>query len=327
MSPSPALTPYNYVFETSEFPLAVKPQFSVSEPSPHTHERFHEIVLVVAGHAIHTYERCQYRLEPREIFVIPPGLQHGYNHSENFDYYNILVDFKQLKLPLYDLVNTAGWQDLFVMGPHSHLLEKRQPLRKELDFNRFDYCVELLEQMNKLQGMREAGYRMAMLTRFADFLRVACCAGEASAPHTNDNPANIPVVIGNIATVLARFCDDDWPIERLLRDFHLSRTVLFREFHKYYQMSPIRFLNRQRLRKAASLLTSSDAPLEAIAIQCGFANGSYFATAFARHFGVTPLKFRRHPEFFLLQRTKCDMSCNPPHDTAAVGDAEENIRE
>jgi len=53
---------------------------------------------------------------------------------------------------------------------------------------------------------------------------------------------------------------------------------------------------RQRLRKASLLLQSSELSIEAVATRCGFANGSYLATVFAKTFGVTPLQYRRAPD-------------------------------
>ena len=297
------LTPYEYVFEIPEFPLAIKPQSSPEDLDMHTHERFHEIVLVIAGRAKHYCGKSCSILNARDIFVVPPGMAHGYSQCENIDYYNILVDFRQLRLPLYDLVNTSGYQNLFVLAPRSHVLGEKKPLHNDLNFKDLDYCVGLLNRMLKFQTLKVPGYQMGMLALFMDFLRVICHVEEADREETPHSLQNVPYVIGNIATTLARHCSDDWPVRRICQCFNLSRPVLFREFLKYYHMSPVKFLNQRRLRKAMSLLINSDLSLEQIAVQCGFANGSYFSTAFTRQFGITPLKFRRNPKIPALPLT------------------------
>jgi len=47
-----------------------------------------------------------------------------------------------------------------------------------------------------------------------------------------------------------------------------------------------------RLREAARRLQADDAPIKAIARQCGYRDPNYFAKAFRRAFGLSPTEFR-----------------------------------
>ena len=284
--------PYDYVYECPAFPLAVMPRFGCSSPGPHTHEGFLEIVLIVSGEAEYTCESKRYTLRSQEIIVTLPGMRHNYEQC-SFDYYNILVDFDALGLPLCDLDATRGYQDIFVRGPHSHLGDG-EPFRNFLDVGQFAASVGLLKKMTDLRNRREPGFRMAMLACFAEFLRVVCRAGEPGQEAGKNADVRLDT-IGEVALAMIRRCQENWSVERLCRTSNLSRPVLFREFKKYYHTSPNKFLMRQRLRKARALLESSELPVEAVATQCGFASASYFATAFAHAFGVTPLQYRREP--------------------------------
>ncbi|MEP7351478.1 MAG: AraC family transcriptional regulator [Sphingorhabdus sp.] len=55
---------------------------------------------------------------------------------------------------------------------------------------------------------------------------------------------------------------------------------------------PYRYLLRMRIEKARLLLNSSDHEISDIARLCGFNDQSHLTTAFARHVGVTPAKWR-----------------------------------
>lgn len=82
-------------------------------------------------------------------------------------------------------------------------------------------------------------------------------------------------------------------VEQMARAAGLSRFHFSREFRRSEQISPGRFLLWQRLRKAAELLLESDQPVAEVARQCGFSDVSYFGRAFARHYSLTPLAFRK----------------------------------
>ena len=286
-----SLVTQSYAFETSTFPLAVKPQFHRGSPGWHQHEGFYEIVLVISGEAQHICGKRQYTLCPQEILIIEPGTYHNYQKCA-FDYYNILVDFSELKLPLFDLPNTRGFQNLFVLSPQSHLHKSGKVLRNFLDVKQFSTCVTLLKKMYALQTSHEDGYQMAMVSAFTEFLQVICRAGETAS----GNPAishSQPHSIAEMAMAMARHCQNDWTVEKMCKTCGMSRPTLFREFKKYYNTSPVQFLTSQRLHKACALLRESDMNLESVATACGFANGSYFATVFKKNFGFSPLQYRQ----------------------------------
>ena len=52
------------------------------------------------------------------------------------------------------------------------------------------------------------------------------------------------------------------------------------------------YVNRLRIDQAKKLLESTHAPITAVAMMCGFANSSYFATAFKKAEGMTPGEYR-----------------------------------
>jgi AraC family transcriptional regulator len=41
------------------------------------------------------------------------------------------------------------------------------------------------------------------------------------------------------------------------------------------------------------MLRTGNAPIAAIAVQCGFGNPSHFSVKFHAHFGVSPSRYRR----------------------------------
>ena len=82
-------------------------------------------------------------------------------------------------------------------------------------------------------------------------------------------------------------------VEEIARAAHVSRRVCFRLFRENLRMSPLEYMTDYRLRKACAMLAETDAPVTAIALDCGLGSSSYFGRAFRQRFGCSPLEFRR----------------------------------
>ena len=289
-----AVVPYSYVFHNNDFPLSVVFQKQGKRPGWHSHDQFYEIVLVVSGKGNHICENKKYQLHPREIVVIAPGMHHDYE-PYGLDYYNVLVNFECLRLPLFDLSNTAGFQNLFVLAPQSHLAAGSEPLRYILQAEDYDRALLQVKKMDELQMQKPSGYQIAMVGLFIDFLQIICKATEKNLC-SNYSGTEKSRIVSMLAIKLAKHCGKSWTIEKMCKECGMSRSVLFREFKKYYNISPVLFLNNQRLHKACVLLEESNNDLEYIAGECGFSNSSYLATVFKQTYGITPLKYRRQQQ-------------------------------
>ena len=289
-----AVVPFDYVFRCNDFPLSVAFLKQGERPGWHSHDQFYEIVLVVSGKGKHIYENKKYSLHAQEIVVIAPGMNHDYEPN-GLDYYNVLVNFERLQLPLFDLSSTAGFQNLFVLAPQSHLTTSGQPLRHILTSEDYNRALPLITKMDKLQMQKPSGYQMAMVGLFIDFLQIVCHATEKNSTTITALSKN-PGAVSILAINLAKHCHKHWSIEKMCKECGMSRSVLFREFKKYYNISPVLFLNNQRLRKACVLLEKSNKDLEYVAAECGFANSSYLATKFKRAYDITPLQYRRQQQ-------------------------------
>jgi transcriptional regulator GlxA family with amidase domain len=85
----------------------------------------------------------------------------------------------------------------------------------------------------------------------------------------------------------------DWDGRGLSQVAALSEEHLRRLCHRHYQRSPMAYLAQLRLQRAATLLRSTPAKIEEIAVRVGFAGVYSFSAAFKRWSGVPPSTFRR----------------------------------
>ena len=85
----------------------------------------------------------------------------------------------------------------------------------------------------------------------------------------------------------------DIPLKALAGVACMSVDHFLRSFRAAAGTTPHRFVLDKRLQKAKQMLKSSDAPIAAVATECGFRNPSHFSVQFHAHFGVSPSAYRR----------------------------------
>ena len=85
--------------------------------------------------------------------------------------------------------------------------------------------------------------------------------------------------------------DEDFGVEQMAENIHLSRTHLFRKLKAISGLSPNEFINEVRLQKAAELILSKADTLTQISYSVGFKEQSYFAKRFRKKFGVLPSEY------------------------------------
>lgn len=81
-------------------------------------------------------------------------------------------------------------------------------------------------------------------------------------------------------------------VDRLARHCGLSPSRFAHLFQQEVGVSPVRFAEMQRLRRAAGLLRRTQLRIGEIAIECGYENGFYFSNRFRKFFGQSPTHYR-----------------------------------
>jgi len=87
--------------------------------------------------------------------------------------------------------------------------------------------------------------------------------------------------------------DEAITIAQLADLAHLSSYHFIRCFKSAYELTPLQYLTRLRLKKASLLLKRSRASVGDIVPQCGFQNESAFIRLFKREFRMTPVAYRK----------------------------------
>lgn len=84
-----------------------------------------------------------------------------------------------------------------------------------------------------------------------------------------------------------------WTIQELASHVGLSRSPFASRFARLVGESPMAYLTRLRMTKAASLLRQPGTSLIEAAAQSGYQSEAAFSKAFRRHFGMPPGQYRK----------------------------------
>lgn len=101
---------------------------------------------------------------------------------------------------------------------------------------------------------------------------------------TNSNNSRLHFVLHYINEHLT----ENISVDTLCRKAYLSRNVFFKWFKDQFGITPLQYINRERLKLAKQLLADRNNSVNQVSMQCGFNDTNYFIRLFKSAEGVTP---------------------------------------
>jgi transcriptional regulator GlxA family with amidase domain len=107
---------------------------------------------------------------------------------------------------------------------------------------------------------------------------------------------------------------DASPVAAMTKLAGLPERTFIRRFTKATGLSPLEYVHSLRLEEAKQMLETEDSPIEAIALEVGYEDTSFFNRLFRRRVGLTPAQYRR--KFGFIRR---NLSLDAAKGTSDVG--------
>lgn len=83
------------------------------------------------------------------------------------------------------------------------------------------------------------------------------------------------------------------PVAQMVALSGLPERTFKRRFTQATNMSPLEYVHTLRLEEAKQMLETSDLPVEAVAVEVGYQDASFFGRLFRRQVALTPAQYRR----------------------------------
>lgn len=237
---------------------------------PHRHDYF-EIYVIESGSRYHWGEHTLFLIEPPELIIFPPGVEHFSYADDGIAFQRVVVYFHAAAV-LYPHVLEAIRDEILVFRPEG---AGQAGVRG------------VVEQLLAAQdGTSESAQ---------DEMRLLVTQLLVKTLDTKRRDARTKRREGRMADVL-RYLHDHFtgPIElgTLAEQFFISPYYLSREFKKHTGSTVIGYVNRVRIGQAERLLEETSLPVCDIAAEVGFANVAHFNRVFRAQTGTTPSSVR-----------------------------------
>lgn len=109
-----------------------------------------------------------------------------------------------------------------------------------------------------------------------------------------DNPEDyIPEYIRKSKDILDNKLTQTFSLDELADELQVNKYRLCREFSKYYNMPPLRYLNHKKIEKSKELLFGTNLTITEISTRLGIENVNHFIQLFKKETGATPLAYKQ----------------------------------
>ncbi|MGO4537751.1 AraC family transcriptional regulator [Paenibacillus sp. 2TAB19] len=194
--------------------------------------------------------------------------------SEGLDYYSVY--YKGSIHPPVPTELTA----LFEQGrlfDHSYSMMPDNPIELHRTMS------QMLKEWNKQQPLVRLRVRTLLYQFVHELLHQMKAQGLGSVKRD---------LAAQIAAIIHKHYADPISLDSLSESLNYSVAHLSSYFKVRTGLSPIDYLIKVRIDKAASLLLETDATLKEIAVGVGYQDPSYLSRLFKKHKGVSPIRYR-----------------------------------
>ncbi len=186
-----------------------------------------------------------------------------------------VTDLLNERAPLVD--NEQGWQ----FGQTNYFLTNDEPINQLIS-----RLIYIFTENNKAKDVFANLVLQELVVRLmqtqARTLLLTQGAGTASVNR-----------LTHVAQYINRHLSRSLHIRELANEACMSEPNFYRTFKQTFGLTPVDYINQQRISLASKLLRTTNRCLADISLECGFNNLTYFMKLFRREKGLSPAQFRR----------------------------------
>lgn len=272
-------------FLTKKFPghIFVKKFENHNSAEMHSHE-YIELAYVLEGDGITTINGKSELFKKGNFYIIDYNSAHSYS-SERMDFkiINCLFSPQIIDSSFNDNMNFDDAMASYFFKVSGRYINR--PVADKLYFDETGEIRVLFENMLKEYISDEAG-GLELLRYYVRTVIVKLARMIGSTKKVSND-------IKLIIETIDKRCNENISLGDIADEIHYSLPYLSAKFKTETGMTFTKYLQNVRIEKAASLLTATDMPIEAIAEQSGYKDLNTFYAVFKRHTNLTPKEYRK----------------------------------
>ncbi len=263
--------------------LKVKKNAGKTFVPPHSHD-FAEIIYIYGGSGIHEIGGISYEAKEGDLLFVNPGESHAYSTEGIMNFYEILIkgeffgEDNALSDNIFALLMLTAFSDF------DNDIKKASP---KVSFKKNEGIAELFQSLEKEIEKEEAGYETAVrsylsLILVKLFRKLSRADAETSLKINSEFSEYIKNHSGEKIT-----------LSSVAHEFLYNPSYFSRLFKSYCGMNFTEYVQRERVEKAAELLSEGKLSVEEVAKESGFTNMTVFYKKFRQFKGILPSEYRK----------------------------------
>lgn len=225
----------------------------------HTHQ-FYEINIIVKGEGRHYIADTSMDTGVGDVFVIPPGVAHGYYSEGKMNIFHVLIKNDFLKDYAEELSQIDGFDILFNIEP-----QLRQSNRKSINLKAGAHIISSFEEeLERMIEIEKSGRYVYLNAVAMAFICRLCEQMKTAVFDLSDGEAVklMAFIHNNLEAKLS--------LKTLCDYAHMSAPTLHRRFKALTGQAPMAYVLSCRVQKAKRLAEEGQLKKTEIAHLCGF---------------------------------------------------------
>lgn len=245
----------------------------------HSHD-FPSLIYVLSGSATYHLDGREYKVNTNDLLVINPGVMHGKIIPDGEEIIEFHVGFSNVQL--------EGMKKDFILPEGLSPVISFKKNRQEF----YRCCGDILIEQKKGepggQLMLKSYVMRLIVLLLKEILTGSGMEEESPIKFESYDKAK---VVATIADFINNNYSQDISLDRISRNMYLSPAYISKIFKDETGESPINYLIKVRLSKAAELLEEGSISIKNIARQVGYGDAYHFSKLFKKYYGVPPSKY------------------------------------
>ena len=277
------------IFNLDNCELNIFESYQQAYRVPLTFNDFVITSMIRGKKVMHLYNKPSFDYLPGETVILPANE-------------TMVIDFPEAQAATPTQCIALAVDQKYVSGTleylnHFYNSDKAEQHDWRLQFNQYHFAndTEITDLINKLiricSGTEKAKNIFAdlslkeLLIRLVQSQHLEQVYAESSEIQ---NQTRLHYVLNYISGHLT----DGIVVNELSRKAYMSRNLFFRWFKEQVGITPLEFINNERIKMAKQLLKDTRTSITTVSLQCGFTDVNYFVRLFKKTEGITPAVYR-----------------------------------
>ncbi len=244
----------------------------------HSHP-FSELFYVVKGNGLFVAEGKEFPVEKNDMVTINPLVEHTEKSWNTSPLEYIVLGIEGLSFSFEKIACTK--EGVSMNTAYAPVYKYNM-----CNSNVYAYLNIMLEEISH----KEANYEVVCQNILEVLL--TCMLRNSHLTIIQDRQMILNRECAQIKNYLDSNYSENITLDTLAALTHLNKYYMAHAFTKYAGLSPIRYLIQKRIQEGKFLLESTSHSIAQISAMLGFSSQSYFAQAFKKATGKTPIQYR-----------------------------------